>query len=193
MAARTVCRESRWGSSTTVPTSSAGRSSASGRSVEGTLAAAVELRRGRGRQRAWRGTHRCRRARAAAGRALRHDRRSARRASGCSASTRICRPTSRFGGFGRCPHTSMRAVRPLSRRYRYTIARAGRAPRACAPARLVAARAARLRSDDGRGDCLARRARLLGVSRCGLPGEIADAPTHGRAIARRAARRTLRW
>ncbi len=62
------------------------------------------------------------------------------------------------------------------------------ATRARSRARLVDPRAARLRRDDGRVAALARRARLLRVSRRRLSGEIAAAPDAGRAdCARRSA------
>ena len=159
-----------------------------GRSVEGTLAAAVSFVAGSpspctapvGPTPA---SMRCNKSRIS----IRAS--SGRRVSGCSASTRICRPTSRFAGSKkfRADFDARRSA--VSRRYRYTVLQQARSARVAAPACLVAAPAARLRGDDGGRDRVARRARLLGVSRRGLPSEVADAPPDGRRDREAAAKR----
>ena len=81
----------------------------------------------------------------------------------------------------------------VRRRYRYSVLAAADAACTRTRARLVDPRAARRRRDDSGVATLARRARLLSISRSRLPGEIPDAPARGRPDCARGAsgRRSL--
>ena len=149
-----------------------------GRSVEGTLAARGELRRRRTRYGARLRTDRRRCPCAATGRAFRCGCRA--HAAPVAARHQLELAARRGDPLGtrgscrlQCASLGREPALPL-----HGSAATGAAGSA-APHGLVATADARLRSDGGGRRGMARRARLLGISRRRLPGEVADASSHG--------------
>ena len=123
-----------------------------------------------------RGAHRCRRARARAGGALRHATPCAPSAAGCSAPTTYLPRDISVAWVRECPRISTRAIRRDARSYRYVILNRDVAPGARgtgAPPGIREPLDARAHARGGAG--ARRRARLQRVPRRRVPGEIAGA------------------
>ena len=172
--ADSLCRASLSELSTTAPTSSVGRSSARA-AASRRCSRRLSARSPTSRSRCMARPHRRRCPCDGAGRALRHAARRARAAMATRHQLASAAGRRDSMGCGSRAATSTRAALRSAGATAIRSCTVRAAPR-CAHARLVDPRTARLRRDDRRCAALARRARLLRVSRGGLPGEVADAP-----------------